>query len=101
MRSRAVMNEASRSALRFERAGGGREGEGNKIMEYGNKIDVKIFNGGVYLERILAVTASLTSFHLPYYSVNTFQRGRESLRSVVCEFVRVHASDRECVCVRL
>ena len=26
MRSRAVMNEASRSALRFERAGGGREG---------------------------------------------------------------------------
>ena len=60
-------------------------------MEYGNKIDVKIFNGGVYLERILAVTASPTSFHLPYYSVNT--RGRESLRSAVCEFVRVHASD--------
>lgn len=49
-------------------------------MEYGSKIDMKIFNGGVYLERILAANVPLTSF--TYYSVNTLVHGRGSLRSV-------------------
>lgn len=54
----AVMNEASWSSLRFERAESEREGS----MAISGKIDIKIFNWGVYLERILAVSMSLTSF---------------------------------------
>lgn len=39
------------------------ERAGSKIMEYGSEIDMKIFNGGVYLERILAAGfLSLLSF---------------------------------------
>lgn len=59
---------------------------------------MKIFNVGVYLERILAASMSLTSFIC--YSVNTFQHGRESLRSVcagLCESICPSACVYVCV----
>lgn len=47
-------------------------------MEYGSEIDMKIFNGGVYLERSLA--ASFLSL-LSFASVLSQKHARASLRS--------------------
>lgn len=51
-------------------------------MAISGEIDMKIFNGGCLFGEDLGSEHVPDFFHLPYYSVNSFQHGRESLRSV-------------------
>lgn len=79
------------------------ERAGSKIMEYGSKIDMKILNGGVCLERILAVGfLSLLSFA---FVLSEYFKAWKRMPGVrVCRFVspsKVHVYVCVCPCTRM